>query len=537
MPTPLTQEEQKSYFASQGGLAKPMSPTEYQASLTPPPTGSTVTADQLQPNPTLTVPPPVTTPTSTPDLSAFIADIQKQTAPDPTLEASRTAQESLIGSFASMGGKVEDRAQAQQDTGFIEKQNALNTLGREGQMLQAESDTLSSRLNKEAKSRGDIVTRGGLAPLQSDQERDLAVRTRFWAARYAVAQNNFAMAEQQVNQAVDDRYSDKEAKINNARAQLDYLQKKIDEGTVRADKTTTLALTERKRILDQQQEEVKNKKEDDKTIFSWALVAKKNGASDYVVNQISQAQDLKSALALYSPYAVDKNEAIKAVAELEQTRAQTRLIDANINKVNAEADKTKKESVVASKMASIDPNSKTFTLDMIRASAGGKIPTGEQTKPINKASLVLSQLGELQANVSKASTGPILGILRDNNPYDVKAQLIKAQLQAITPNLARGIYGEVGVLTDNDIANYIQTLPNLKKPEEANKLILGMTLRVVKNSIDSQLQVLSAEGRDVSKFEPIYTRLEKQIATIEGGVVKTEASFSSPSGKTYQLPY
>ena len=42
-----------------------------------------------------------------------------------------------------------------------------------------------------------------------------------------------------------------------------------------------------------------------------------------------------------------------------------------------------------------------------------------------------------------------------------------------------------------------------------------MTLKVVKNSVDSNLQVLAAEGRDVSGFEPLYNRLNKQVSEID----------------------
>lgn len=47
-----------------------------------------------------------------------------------------------------------------------------------------------------------------------------------------------------------------------------------------------------------------------------------------------------------------------------------------------------------------------------------------------------------------------------------------AQLAGLTPKVARGIFGEVGVLTDADLANYQKALPNLKSTDEKNKLIL-----------------------------------------------------------------
>ena len=65
-----------------------------------------------------------------------------------------------------------------------------------------------------------------------------------------------------------------------------------------------------------------------------------------------------------------------------------------------------------------------------------------------------------------------MGILSGKNPYNVEAQVALAQLAGITPKVARGIFGEVGVLTDTDIKNYQRTLPNLTSTEEKNKLVV-----------------------------------------------------------------
>ncbi len=153
--------------------------------------------------------------------------------------------------------------------------------------------------------------------------------------------------------------------------------------------------------------------------------------------------------------------------------------------------------------------------NLFAGSAGGRPLTGEQTTPLTKASIVLNQVAELQAQIQDTPTDPILGILRDNNPYDVKARLIQAQLRATVPNLARGVYGEVGVLTDTDIENYIRTLPNLRTPEQANKLILAMTLNTVKNTFRSYLEANANAGRDVSGYLQQYKAINERIDNLK----------------------
>ena len=127
---------------------------------------------------------------------------------------------------------------------------------------------------------------------------------------------------------------------------------------------------------------------------------------------------------------------------------------------------------------------------------------------------MLGQLGVLQTNVKDTNTGPILGLFRGANPWDTNAQTIKAQLNAIVPNLARGIYGEVGVLTDNDIKTYAKTLPNLTSTEDVRNAVLGVTLDLIGKSIKNTLQVNAAAGRDVSGFVDLYTEMQSTRESI-----------------------
>ena len=115
-------------------------------------------------------------------------------------------------------------------------------------------------------------------------------------------------------------------------------------------------------------------------------------------------------------------------------------------------------------------------IGVIRASAGGKDIDATTIQSLEKAINVINQIATLQGLVEGEATGPIMGTIRSNNPFDKKAQIIKAQLSAIVPNLARGVYGEVGVLTDNDVRIYSRTLPNLKSEDEVRDAVLGLTI-------------------------------------------------------------
>ncbi len=176
-----------------------------------------------------------------------------------------------------------------------------------------------------------------------------------------------------------------------------------------------------------------------------------------------------------------------------------------------------------------DPNSEIW--DILSYSQWGKTINQTSEWQLYKFNQALNQVTDLEKEISKAQTWPILGILRSNNPYDTKAQEIKAQLSALLPNLARGVYWEVGVLTDNDIANYSKTVPNLKSTEEVNKAILAMTLKGIANGYKSKLQSLAAAWYDVSGYEGIYTWI---VNTVNWIVPQTQNA-SVPTQNNYNF--
>ena len=152
----------------------------------------------------------------------------------------------------------------------------------------------------------------------------------------------------------------------------------------------------------------------------------------------------------------------------------------------------------------------------IRASAGGTNPSDAFKQSFEKGINVVNQIADLKKSIADQATGPILGIVRSNNPYDTKAQKIKAQLTAIVPNLARGVYGEVGVLTDQDVELYARTLPNLKSTEEVNKALLGIAIRSVQRSLETKIEVQAGSGTDVSGLLNVYQKVKKQADNLMG---------------------
>jgi hypothetical protein len=159
-----------------------------------------------------------------------------------------------------------------------------------------------------------------------------------------------------------------------------------------------------------------------------------------------------------------------------------------------------------------DENSSIY--DVMKYSQGGKDMWEERLKSLGKFSQGLSQIADLSKAIDETDTWPIIGRLRSYNPYDSNAQALIAQINSVVPNIARGVYGEVGVLTDADIQNYAKTLPNIKSTEDTNKLVLAMTLKTMLNWFKWQLQIDGSAGRDVSGFWWTVKQYETRINSL-----------------------
>ena len=227
------------------------------------------------------------------------------------------------------------------------------------------------------------------------------------------------------------------------------------------------------------------------------FVSKGISPEDKLKNQLTQEAKIKEGTSgLTGNIKQDADTIMSGTSSFKLTDLSVK--DNYRAKVAAELDKRKKEALASGDFSGV-----------IRASAGGKDVDTTFLQAFEKGINVVYQVGDLQAEIKNEITGPILGTLRSVNPYDVKARLIKAQLTAITPNLARGIYGEVGVLTDNDIKLYSQTLPTLKNPEDVRNAILGMTVRSLQRSLENKIKVQAGFGRDVSGIENVYLEVKK----------------------------
>lgn len=450
------------------------------------------------------VPAMPTTATAQNNLGVTASNVMNAPIPTPQQTQSASLLDTLKKSIGMQAKQGEETLKAQKEQDIEGKIKAVTDITNEAITVGKSYDDKLKELEKNPQGLYGGALSDAMDSLRRKKNEELANI----GIRQQVAQNNLEGARR----IVDDKIKAKFEPIDNQIKSLTQLYSLYQNDMTESEKFQAQTAIEEK----------KTRRNNLEQAYSTALDrAVANNAPQSVLNDIDTAMsnpnatqaDIYKAMGIYG---VD-------LVEREYKAAQLAQLKANTAKIYADTRNKEAADSAIDKVSSVDPNSPTYLPDIISASKGGELMTGEQSKPISKAMTVVGQLGDIQSTIKSVDTGPILGILKSANPYDEKAQLIKAQLQSLIPGLARGVYGEVGVLTDNDIANYSRTVPNLKSTKDVNDLILLMTLKTVKRSVDDQLEVLASAGRDVSGFKNLYSRLGETVGGLEGKIQGTTA--------------
>lgn len=152
--------------------------------------------------------------------------------------------------------------------------------------------------------------------------------------------------------------------------------------------------------------------------------------------------------------------------------------------------------------------------DAIVKSALYKKDVSDSTlQKITDMQTVAFQLDWIQERLANQKVWPILGQIKKLNPYDTEAQVALAELAGITPKVARGIFWEVWVLTDTDIANYQKTLPNLTSTEEKNAFVVDVMRKLLAKWVMNTIETQARWQRNMSPFLDVYDKAKSSLNT------------------------
>lgn len=123
---------------------------------------------------------------------------------------------------------------------------------------------------------------------------------------------------------------------------------------------------------------------------------------------------------------------------------------------------------------------------------------------VNRAQGTLDDL-EKQLDKVQSKLGPISGRIMAQNPYDTDVQLLNKFLTALIPTIARGVYGEVGVLTEADINNYKNLIPNITQDAANAKATLEFLKRDIQRAKETKLNIWEASNFDIEGLKKFNT--------------------------------
>lgn len=153
--------------------------------------------------------------------------------------------------------------------------------------------------------------------------------------------------------------------------------------------------------------------------------------------------------------------------------------------------------------------------EILRFSRWGKPLDATASQQIKKYAQSLADLESLQSDIANIDTWPFVWLFTSNNPYDTDAQVIKAKLEWLLPNLAKWLYWEVWVLTDTDIERYRRTVPNLQNTNDKNNAVLAMLLKSLQRWISSNLRLEASNNKDVSGYTWILNWITNRVNSLE----------------------
>jgi hypothetical protein len=161
----------------------------------------------------------------------------------------------------------------------------------------------------------------------------------------------------------------------------------------------------------------------------------------------------------------------------------------------------------------------------------GKPLTDTGTLAFQQAAIAAQTAKKLKAKIDEISNlkkGPITGHILGKNPYDSDLQEVENYVNMLVPSLARGVFKEVGVLTDNDIDRYKKMVATARTDPTVAKGIMENLMRQIDDTFKIYKRSYKASGYNTEGYDQY-----ESVFDLVGGV---EATGSTTSGSGYVTP-
>lgn len=436
--------------------------------------------------------------------------IQQTAIPESDLSKQRNSiSQSMLDIIPQLQGKTQEKYNSVQaaTSGIQQRINDLS-----GQIFQKNAEIQKDDIQLAADL--DRLEGGGiLKSIVNTQKYDVAKKAQITRslkmadanmlnAQVLALNGQLAYAKQTAEEAVNAKYSVFEDILNTQKAQLEVLNPLLTSEEKKQEREQTLKTNLLLKDLEIQKQN--EQKANDMVINAMPFAPQSvTAAAQKVISQGGNLVQVAQALGKYAGDFLGNQLKLSSIRENEMQIAKI-------------ANEIKQSQATIPNNAPV--GSTNYSITSWTNSAKNKNSlTAEERDGVSKAFSVVNQIGALQQNLKKDQTSFFGGNVKKvmaSLGQNADAGTIQAQITALVPQVAKGIYGEVGVLTDQDTARYTQTLPNLTSPEKQNDAVTALTLTALRNGVKSKLDVAAASNLDVSGFVPLYQDLTTKINVI-----------------------
>lgn len=236
---------------------------------------------------------------------------------DPT--EAETEYQNLLTQLADEARGIDEsltaaRERGEQNTGLFDLQKELNQTNTKIANRQA---TLRRRLRDFDRS---AEARGVARQFVQDERRKIEADATAELADLYIIQNaqqgNVQAAEKYINTAVENKYKNIETELAARQFELQAAESRLKGEEKDENLRLQLALSER-------QNQIADRKEQEKSLREFAITAAQNGAPSNLVEQIMQTGNVEAGLAMASPY-IGRYDRMKAELSLANSRLSRR---------------------------------------------------------------------------------------------------------------------------------------------------------------------------------------------------------------------
>lgn len=348
----------------------------------------TIDATKIGSTPTVVAPPPVTVPDSTyttpvndvgNSAQASQEAITAEQEYQRQLQTAQAKQNDISTIEKQLGGKAADTANLYSVSGVNDAYKQLKDLNAQAIGLKNEATAIP--IQTPLAYQGTAATQQTIASVNRDKLSQNALKALSLGQQAAIAQGNYDVAKNLADQQIEVKYSQMEADLKSKQTQLAALDK---YQLTPAQEKAKVALDRKYKV---QEQEMADKKAQEKELQALSIKISANGAPRQVVQAITNAKSFNDAIIAASPYlqsAADK-------ADVSYKIAQTAKIYSDI----------KNDAMTAG--SNLDPSQSLAYAQEYAAT--GKIPTGIPKGGFGKVSAWAKELPKQNGEIVSTATG------------------------------------------------------------------------------------------------------------------------------------